>query len=431
MFGSPVNTANIKTTSYKVVIPFYLYSALSFLLSTILIFFSSDAFTLHYFHPHIFSITHIMALGWGTMVIFGAGHQLIPVLIEGKLYSDKLAYATFILAAVGIPMLAHGFFLFDMGDIAKWGGRLVLLAILAFFINVAKSVLDSKGRNVHIAFVLSSISWLFVTAFFGLMLVYNFTVHFLSDTTLHYLPLHAHAGVIGWFLLLVIGMASRLIPMFLISKYTNTRLLWIIFYLINTALIGYIIKFYFIESRWYIYLLISFVLIAIILFIYYCYQAYKHRLRKAVDEQVKISILSVIMMLIPIIILTIIISILISVSVEQKDLILTYGFIIFFGWITAIILGMAFKTLPFIVWNKVYHKRSSKGKAPSPKDLFNHTIFNIMSVAYLLGFILFTLGIILLNQILLNIGSLLLILTAILYNWNIIKVIFHKPMINE
>jgi hypothetical protein len=38
-------------------------------------------------------------LGWGTMMILGASHQLVPVMIEGKLYSNTLAYLSFAFAA--------------------------------------------------------------------------------------------------------------------------------------------------------------------------------------------------------------------------------------------------------------------------------------------------------------------------------------------
>ena len=64
----------IKNTSHKVVLPFYIYGALSFLAATILLVFSTPAFTQHYFHPHTLAITHAMALGWGTMIILGASH---------------------------------------------------------------------------------------------------------------------------------------------------------------------------------------------------------------------------------------------------------------------------------------------------------------------------------------------------------------------
>ena len=63
------DAGSIKNTSYKVVLPFYVYAACSFLVATIFLLTSTEAFKGHYFHPHILAITHTMALGWGTMII--------------------------------------------------------------------------------------------------------------------------------------------------------------------------------------------------------------------------------------------------------------------------------------------------------------------------------------------------------------------------
>lgn len=104
----------VKNTTYKVVTPFYLYAAISFLAATLLLVFSTEAFTQHHFHPKTLAITHAMALGWGTMIILGASHQLVPVLIEAKLYSNFLAYLSFVLAGIGIPLLVHSFFSFSV-----------------------------------------------------------------------------------------------------------------------------------------------------------------------------------------------------------------------------------------------------------------------------------------------------------------------------
>ncbi|MCC7532508.1 MAG: cytochrome c oxidase subunit I [Bacteroidia bacterium] len=430
MISTSTNIESIKTTSYKVVIPFYAYAGVSFLVACIFLLTSAAGFTQHYFTPHLLAITHTMALGWATMIILGASHQLVPVLIEGKLYSDKLAYASFVLAAIGIPLLVYGFYTFNMGHPAKWGGRFVVFAILSFLINIAKSISGSKKENIHGIFIFTSILWLFLTVLLGLALVYNFTyTNLMPFDSLHYLPLHAHTGIIGWFLLLVIGVGSRLIPMFLISKYTNNNVLWVIFLLINAALVFYTVSFYTFDIKELTFIPITLILLAVVLFIFYCIKAYKQRLRKQVDDQVKISLLSVFMLLLPIIMLVIIISILLSLPVENATLAIVYGFLIFFGWLTAIILGMTFKTLPFIVWNKVYHHRSSMGKTPNPKDLFSDTIFKIMSVSYLVGFSLFACGILFSSIPTLIVGASGLIITAVLYNWNVLKVLFHKPVI--
>lgn len=427
MFATTGNTETSKTTSYKVVLPFYGYAAVSFLVATLLLFLSAKDITNHYFLPHTLAITHIMALGWGTMMILGASHQLVPVLIEGKLYSNKLAYTSFFLAAFGIPLLAYGFYVFDMGLHTQCGGILIILAIIVYLINLGKSMVRTEHENVHAYFVFTAAIWLLATAIIGLLLVYNFTYRVMSKSSLDYLPLHAHLGIAGWFLLLITGIGSRLIPMFLISRYSNNKILWWIYGLINGGLLAFVFVFLYTDSRSLLVIPLLAVVAAIVLFCYYCYQAYRQRIRKKVDEQMKVSLLSVLMMLIPVIFLVVIITLLIISAKENISLVISYGFIIFFGWITAIILGMTFKTLPFIVWNKVYRQLAGKGKTPNPKDLFSNTVFTWMSVAYIFGFVLFTAGILLNFTWLLQIAAVLLLVTALLYNWNVIKLLMHKP----
>ena len=153
MFPSSSNTGLTKNTSYKVVLPFYIYAALSFLVATILLFFSSSVFLQHYFHPKTLAITHIMALGWGTMMILGASHQLVPVLIEGRLYSNALAYLSFLLAAIGIPLLVYGFYNFYFGWEAEWGAILINAAVIFYLINIAISMVKSKKENVFCPYI--------------------------------------------------------------------------------------------------------------------------------------------------------------------------------------------------------------------------------------------------------------------------------------
>jgi hypothetical protein len=426
MFPGNSNTGLAKNTSYKVVLPFYLYAGIAFLIATVLLISSTPAFLQHYFHPHTLAITHVMALGWGTMMILGASHQLVPVLIEQKLYSNALAYLSFFFAAIGIPLLVIGFYQFDFGWPTQSGAIFINAAIIFYLINIAISMAKSKKENVHAVFVFTATLWLIITTIVGLFLVYNFTFNILSKDSLSYLPLHAHLGIIGWFLLLVIGVGSRLIPMFLISKYTNNKLLWWIYALINLALMSFVIFFlYFNITALYFIPLIA-IATSIILFGYYCYKSYRERIRKKVDYQVKISLLSVFMMALPLIFLLIVICLLLF-SVSNIHLILTYGFCIFFGWITAIIFGMTFKTLPFIIWNKVYHSKAGLGKTPNPKELFSDKIFLVMGISYLGGFILFAGGALISNEIILKIAAILLLIAAVLYNGNVWKAVTHKP----
>lgn len=417
----------VKNTSYKVVIPFYGYAALSFLLSTILIMQNTVAFTQHYFNPYTLAITHTLALGWGTMIILGASHQLFPVLIEGKLHSNLLAHLSFYFAAIGIPLLVFSFYKFNMGIIAQTGAILINLSIICYIANLIMSISKSKKGNVHATFAITAAFWLILTTGLGLLLIYNFTYNILSQDSLYYLSFHAHMGIIGWFLVMVLGVGSRLIPMFLISKYENKKILWFVYALINGGLLSFIpIIFMSLEFGLY---LIPIVLIGmgIILFGYYIKQSYSKRIRKKVDGQVRISMVSVAFMVVPVLILVGIITV--FTSMNNVKFVLLYGFTIFFGWITAIILGMTFKTLPFIIWNKVYHNIAGLGKTPNPKELFSTPIFIATTAAYIIGFVVFGYGIVSTDMLILKIGAVFLLATALLYNLNVFKILFHKAQL--
>lgn len=414
-----------QTTSYKVVVPFYIYAAISLLVGTVLLLFHTDLFHQHHFTPYTLAITHTMALGWGTMIIFGASHQLLPVLISGKLHSNLLAYLTFLFTGIGIPLLVYGFYVFNTGWILKSAAVLINWGVIFYLINVLLSIYHSDKNEVHAWFVAAASIWLFSTTFYGLLLVFNFTSSLLPGESVTYLSIHAHLGLIGWFLTLVIGVGSRLIPMFLISKYANERNLWWIFGLVNGSLISFLVFKILQVSPEFYYLPLILGLMGILLFGNHCRLAYKVRIRKNVDDQMKISLLSVLQMIIPVAVMVVVMAIL--PSTKNQNLILLYGFCIFFGWITALIFGMTFKTLPFIIWNKVYQKKAHKGKTPAPKELFNDKVYKAMSITYISGFIFMLFGIIFQIDFILKTAAVLLLMAAVFYVYNSATILLHKP----
>lgn len=414
---SPFIGAAQKTTNYRVVLPFYLYAAMGLLVGALLLLFSVNTMGAHYFNPQVLAVTHTMALAWGTMIIFGASHQLLPVLVEGKLDSDLLAYFTFAFTASGIPLLIYGFYVFNTGWPLQTGALLINIGVICYLANVLGSAFKTKRRNVHAWYVIAASFWLFSTTFFGLLLVLNFQMPIFARNSVDYLSIHAHLGIVGWFALMVIGVGARLIPMFLISKYTNNRILWWIFALLNAALIGFLCLFLAGFSILSFYIPITCGLFGILLFARHCCKAYRVRLRRNVDQQMRTSLISVAQMLLPFVVLLIALALLPQERLPRIAML--YGFCIFFGWITAIIMGMTFKTMPFIVWTKVYHNKAHKGTTPAPKEIFNDNVYKVMLYSYLLGFLLFVLGIVILNRIALIAGALALLFAAILYAYNV------------
>ena len=61
-------------------------------------------------------------------------------------------------------------------------------------------MVKSKKKTYMLYLFFTATLWLLITTIFGLLLIYNFTYNILSKDSLAYLPLHAHLGIIGWFL---------------------------------------------------------------------------------------------------------------------------------------------------------------------------------------------------------------------------------------
>jgi len=71
-------------------------------------------------------------------------------------------------------------------------------------------------------------------------MAFNSTFAFLPEQHVHYLQLHAHMGLSGWFLLPIIGVGSKLLPMFLLAHNGGTKKLNRSYNLINAGLVLFI-----------------------------------------------------------------------------------------------------------------------------------------------------------------------------------------------
>lgn len=417
----------------SVVVPHFIFGAISFFIVAVMLMFSSSSLLEVYFNTKLVAITHMAILGWATMIVFGALYQLIPVVFETALFSEKLAKFTFWMAAFSVVFLSYSFWVASFVILLPYASVCMFVSLLLFVINVLVSYSKSEIKNWSSKFVIAAIIWLLLTELLGTLIALNFKFNFLSEAHIHYLKIHATIGLIGWFLLLIIGVGSTLIPMFLISHQLNFKKLKASFYLINTGLLSIAINWFLINNL--ILLAFCWVLVAsgVLFFVSFIYDSYKKRMRKKLDVGMQYSMLAIASVLLPIIISSVII---LGFNVEFELLsriIVFYGFTILFGFITTLILGQTYKTLPFIIWLDKYKKLVGKTKTPLPRELYSEKIASIQFYLYLGFIITMPIGILSNSLVLVKIGSIALLLVAILYNINVFKIILHnvKPIKNE
>lgn len=406
-----------------VVIPYYVAASVAFFVAALLSLFSVDSFFGHYFQPKMLAITHIMALGWGTMIIFGALFQFLPVLLEVKLYSEKLSEISFVLMVAGIPLLIFSFWNFHIGWPLQVSSLIITSAIVFFAINIYKTAKASKQWNISADFIIAAVVWLLLTAVAGTLLAFNFRFLFLPESHLVYLKVHAHLGIVGWFVLLIIGVSSRLIPMFLLSSKPADKYLSWCYYCINFGLVGFVADVLIFGNSFLTKLSVLCVFAGLIIYGLYVRECFIKRVRKVLDTGMKQSLTAFVLLVLPLILLAVIT----VYRSEEKNLLpfyIAYGFTVFFGFLSTLILGQVYKTLPFIVWLKK-NKTESGDSGLLPKDLFSEVIAKYQFIFHLVSFMVLLFAILLKLKFVFIAGSAGLIVSACLFNINLFKILSH------
>lgn len=415
---------------YKIVITHYLLAAITFLALAPMLLFSVKDFGRHYFQPHLLAITHTAALGWGSVIIFGACYQLMPVILETKLYSYKLAWFAIAVFYLGLLDFAYSFWVFEPGLHMQCGSLLLLTGISAFAINIFVTAKKIKKPDVYQDFILTACIWLLVAAVLGVLMVFNFRYAFLPKDHLLFLKLHAHAGLGGWFLLLIIGVSAKLLPMFLVSEKLNVGLLKWSYYLVNAALLLFLVNTYLFGINLLTFAIALFGFIGLLCWLIYVYRCFNSRLRAKLDAPMAHTILSVLLLVIAVFVLPFIIYYQLRADILAIKLTTLYGSLLLLGWISSLILGQTFKTSPFIVWTKRSQNLLGSKTGLLPVKLYNSKILNLQFLTFLIFIISFSLGLALGMKALVYLGLISFLLTGILYVSNVFIILF-KTESNE
>jgi len=423
-----LQTAN--APSSKIVIPHFIVGGIAFLIVAILMLISTPELLTAYYNNKLIAITHVFILGWAVMMVFGALYQLIPVVYETSLHSEKLSQITFWMFLISVSALSYSFWIASYTNLLFYASLMMFGSLMLFIINLHLTYKKTKKPNIQSKFINTGIYWLAATELIGTIIAFNFKYPFLEASHLHYLKIHAHLGLIGWFLLLIMGSASILIPMFMVSHNLDQKKLNKAYYFVNIGLLLISIDWLFIHTEYLIYVYWIIFAIGISLFLSYVYDSYKNRLRRKLDVGLKYTVIAIFMLILPLLL-----GLFLIFNNEATDFILRmgtfYGISILFGVISMLIFGQTYKTLPFIVWLEKYQAHVGKKKVPMPRELYSEKIADYQFYAYLVAISTMAIGIVLNHKIIVQIGSTILIAVAVLNFWNILKMVLHKTRLEE
>ena len=411
--------ASTYSPPFRIVAKYFIAAIVSLVLMNFMLMINYNDVNGHHFQPKILSITHIATLGFITMIIFGAMFQLVPVVLEVKLFSTILAEIQFWIYTFGVIGLVYKFWYFGSELSFTLPAILLNIAMFIFAFNIIASMIKGKNWNITGTFLASSIFWLIVTAIAGILLAVNLDHPYIKINHLQYLKLHANVALIGWVTMVIMGVSFKLIPMFTLSHgYELTLAKWA-FVLINFGLLGINWIMHYVDTGIYNLIFGIAITVGLILYLIQIYIIFKKRVRRKLDIGLKFSAVSFSMLGLS----TLLGFSFLFIKYENiTNLTLVYGFMIIVAYISTLIVGQMYKIVPFLVW---YHKYSSKigiEKVPILKEMFSEKLAELNLYLMLVGIIISVLSFLSQINILLLIGFVLLFISSVIFSFNMIKV---------
>lgn len=345
----------------------------------------------YHYSPAAVAVTHLFVLGWVVTMVMGATYQLVPVALETNLHSERMARWHFVCHVIGFIGMVWMFRVWNMSQVGHYG-CIMATGFGLFACNMIRTLLRVPKWNITAWALVSALFWISCTAVAGLAMaaakcdydaIDRFPPHSAVGLLLHglratamfmyqFAPLgamhaHAHLGLVGFFLMLIVGVSYKLIPMFTLSEVQNSpRAGWSIALLnLGLAVTGLAVLQ---QSAWKT--AAGLVLMAALaLYGWEMAAILRARQRKALDWGIR-YFLTAISLLAPVAVMGLILSrpgpTPLNGQVENL-----YGFLAVAGVVTFAIIGMLYKIAPFLVWFGVYSRHIGRARVPTLGDMYS------------------------------------------------------------
>jgi len=172
--------------------------------------------------PAVVAVTHLFTLGWITTSIMGALYQFLPVAVGEPVRSIRAGHVAFGLHVFGLLAFVSGL-LVGVLPVMLAGAATFGTGILIFVVNLGATLGRAARRDVTWWALTFAGVFLTVTLVLGLALAGNLRWGFLGEARPIALATHLHVALTGWVLLVMVGVAHRLLPMFLLSHGASER----------------------------------------------------------------------------------------------------------------------------------------------------------------------------------------------------------------
>jgi len=335
--------------------------------------------------PRVAGVAHLFTLGFVTMSILGALYQFLPVAVGTPIRSQRAAHVSFALMTAGVPAFAFAL-IAGFPRVIHVGGTAVVLALAVFATNLTATLARAASRTLTWWALAAASAFLVVTLGFGLVLAFDLTSGFLTDDRFAVLAVHVHVAVVGWVMLVMVGVAHRLMPMFLLSHGASERPGWAAVGALASGCsllvlpLGATVR------------LAGGLAIAtgVVAFLVQAALFYRHRRKQTLDAGLRLASAG----LVGITAALLLAPIALSRGLENPRWPTAYALVLVVGGLSLFVAGHYYKIVPFLVW---YHRFGSVvGTRPVPRvaDLYSARVARADVALFVAGVLAMAIGIV-------------------------------------
>lgn len=330
----------------------------------------------------VVSVTHLFTLGWITTSIMGALYQFLPVALGEPIRSIRTGHLTFALYVPGLAAFVTGLWL-GATAVMLAGAITFGSALLLFALNLGATLRRAPRRDVTWWALAGADLFLTVTVVLGLTLAGDLRWAYLGAARFTALGTHLHVALGGWVLLVMVGVAQRLLPMFLLSHGAGDRCAKAAVGLIAGGAAVLAVGHHGppLISRWLPAVLLASGLVS---FLCQARQFYRHRHRPALDPGLRLAasamgLLSVALVLAGPVVL----------GAASPRLATAYVLVLVLG-ISLFVAAHYYKIVPFLVWYHRFGPLAGKRPVPRVSDLYSARTATAASALLVAGVVTLT-----------------------------------------
>ncbi|RDH85645.1 MAG: hypothetical protein DIZ80_01565 [endosymbiont of Galathealinum brachiosum] len=342
---------------------FFISAPIFAIAAVILLLFSGPDVLQHRWLPETLAITHLLTLGFISMIMMGAVFQLLPVLAGSEIYKSKISSKIIhFLMFSGVTLFCTGLAISEP-LLIKPGLIFLIPGLLIFLILASLGLYKAKSKFASAVSMRYSVSALWVALLFGSLLAIGTawdSMPLLRQLT----GIHVLWGTLGWVTLMIVAVTYQVVPMFQVtSEYPDIfkRFFSLLMFLCLILLSVQIVADY---SKT---IMISIVSLAIVAFSAISIKLLLQRKKRLSDASLYFWLTGLSSLVICVFVYNYSYYFEVSLSVF-------IGFIFFTGFVFSIINGMLFKIVPFLVWLHLNRKLAFTEKGLSGVPTMNEVI---------------------------------------------------------